>query len=137
MKIVITKILQITKTIVVLGATIFLGGCIGMNSKFDCNVSSGGKCAPMSSIHKMADHGEFNENYHHKAFESGVAKLNKQQGYPLESFAGNPLRSSESVQQIWIGPYEDATGNYHEPAYVYAVVKKGRWLGETGKTFED
>jgi len=54
------------------------------------------------------------------------ARLEKTMGIKKNE---TPIRSNEKIQQIWIGPYEDTNGNYHEAAYVYAVVKKGRWIG--------
>ena len=74
--------------------TIFLSGCAGMSSKFDCDVSSGGKCAPMHHINQMASHG---------------------------AFADKP-----EVRQIWIAPYEDSSGNYHEATSVYSTIKNRR-----------
>ena len=140
-----------------LGAPLVLSGCIGMNSKFDCNVSSDGKCASMGTIHKMADIGEFNEYPKHKIIENsniikasgsnrsniGTSNSNNinskypylgQKYYPntFSTFpTGHPLRTSETIQKIWIGPYEDDNGNYHEPSYVYAVIKKAKWLAES------
>jgi len=152
---VIKKVQVIVKAIAVFNTVLFLSGCIGMNSKFDCNVSSGGKCAPMNSIHKMADQGMFNSNsdgngndkrnrnnnHNHKLIEnSTMAKLSTSQGYPSgvdNFFIGKPIRSAETVQQIWIGPYEDTNGNYHESAYLYAVVKKSRWISEEKEIGQD
>ena len=111
-----------------------LSGCIGMNSKFDCNAASGGKCAPMSSINKMADYGAFQGA---GSRPRTLAQANQSYGYPLNTFAGQPIRSNESIQQIWIGPYEDTNGNYHEPSYLYTVIKKGRWFGEPANVIQD
>lgn len=116
--------------------TIFLSGCTNMNGQFDCNASSGGRCAPMNQINKMADYGMFREAAPHKATNFTEAK-NQNYGYPLNTFAGAPIRNSENVQQIWIGPYEDVNGNYHEPSYVYTVIKKGSWIGEPAAAIQD
>lgn len=48
------------KTIITLVLVFLLSGCAGMGSKFDCNVSSGGKCLPVDKINQMADAGMFN-----------------------------------------------------------------------------
>ena len=40
-----------------------------------------------------------------------------------------PLRYGETVQRIWIAPFEDTSGNYHQESYVYTIVKPGHWLG--------
>lgn len=115
---------------------VFLSGCAGMNGKFDCNVSSGGKCAPMNHINKMADRGAFNDNSFFKK-NNPMQIGNKKNGYPLNTFDGAPIRSNESIQQVWIGPYEDVSGIYHEPSYVYTVVKKGSWIGEPVNVIQD
>ena len=121
---------------------LFLSGCVGMGSKFDCDVDSGGKCAPMHHINKMASQGVFNENSLYgtpkeNALARAESKANRKNGYPLNAFDGTPIRSNENIQQIWIGPYEDTNGNYHEPSYVYAVIKKGRWFGEPANVTQD
>jgi len=113
-----------------------LSGCTNMNGQFDCNASSGGRCAPMNQINKMADYGMFHEAAPRKA-ASFTGTKNQNYGYPINTFAGAPIRNSENVQQIWIGPYEDASGNYHEPSYVYAVIKKGSWMGEPAAAIQD
>ena len=120
-----------------------LSGCIGMNSKFDCNAASGGKCAPMSNINKMADYGAFQNTDADSRADSSKAltQANKNyhslSAYPLNTFAGEPIRTNESIQQIWIGPYEDINGNYHEPSYMYTTIKKGKWFGEPVTAIQD
>ena len=116
-----------------------LTGCVGIGSKFDCNVNSGGKCAPMQQINKLADAGVFHNN--HQA-ELNLLATNKINNYSATKVAGvpqrgAPLRSNETVQQIWLGPYEDNTGNYHAATYVYSVVKKAQWLGEPTKVGQE
>ncbi|CAL7962414.1 conjugal transfer pilus assembly protein TraV [Gammaproteobacteria bacterium] len=121
---------------------LFLSGCVGMNSKFDCNVGSGGKCAPMNNINKMANLGEFNEGFlkygtdKENAIAKAENKIRKENSYLSDSSRANgtPIRTNEAIQQIWIGPYEDSMGIYHEPTTVYAVVKKGRWVGASEST---
>ena len=104
--------------------SIFLSGCMGMGSKFDCNVDSGGKCVPMHHINQMANYGVFNEKPYKVNNQNQIlAKNMKGTGIGNET----PIRSNEKTQQIWIGPYEDTNNNYHEASYVYAVVKKGGW----------
>ncbi|EKE01929.1 MAG: conjugative transfer: assembly [uncultured bacterium] len=118
-----------------------LSGCTSMNGKFDCNVGSGGKCAPMNHINQMANYGVFNDS---QLQATKTNKMNKTHLTPMEAPTyvyrtpdGLPIRSGESIQKIWIGPYEDDAGNYHEPSYVYVVSKKGKWLGESASAIQD
>jgi len=41
-------------------------------------------------------------------------------------------RYAETVQHVWIAPFEDTSGNYHEESNVYSVVEPGYW-GHTGE----
>jgi len=104
---------------------IFLSGCMGMGSKFDCNVESGGKCAPMHHINQMANYGTFAD----KSLKTDRLALTKVKDAENKQniYAAAPMRSNEKVQQIWIGPYEDANGNFYEGSNVYVVVKKSSW----------
>jgi len=112
-----------------------LTGCIGMGSKFDCNVDSGGRCAPMNHINKLANYGVFNERSH-KNNRDEIDKIDKmmlteRKGNKSQKIYGTtPIRSNEKIQQIWIGPHEDTNGNYHEGNYVYVVVKKSKWVNK-------
>jgi hypothetical protein len=88
-------------------------------------------CADTTSCHMTPD-GKCD------ASSDGSAPVNASQvyGYPLNAFEGKPIRKAESVQQIWIGPYEDQDGNFHEPSYVYTVTKKGTWIGDPPKDIQ-
>src|SRR3989304_3774247 len=55
------KLITFFRLLVISMLSIFLSGCMGMGSKFDCNVDSGGKCVPMHHINQMANYGVFNE----------------------------------------------------------------------------
>ncbi len=114
------KIARIIFLIFPLGLT----GCVGMNSSFDCNVTSGGKCAPMTTINEMVDRGGFRKikgkTIGYNQYFNNTNMINSDQ----------LLRSNESVQQIWIAPYEDTNGIYHDASSVYFVAKKGSWNGK-------
>jgi hypothetical protein len=106
---------------------IFLAGCSAMNSSFDCNVGSGGKCAPMPAVNEMANRG---------IFHGSRGRIGNFMDYKLSAgnYGANEkdslLRLGESVQQVWIAPYEDASGIYHDAASIYMVAQKGRWTGK-------
>ena len=120
-------------------SSIFLSGCVGMGNNFDCNVDSGGRCAPMHQINHMANYGSFSStgtfaNQSYALDKSKTVKRKDSNTQPNIDGAmpprSNLLRSNEKVQQIWIGPYEDTNGNYHEGSNVYTVVKKSEWINK-------
>ena len=41
--------------------------------------------------------------------------------------ASNSTRTSEAIGRIWIGPYVDDNGVYHEAGWVQAVLEPARW----------
>ena len=119
--------MQILKPLILI-LPIILTGCAAMDSSFDCNVGSGGKCASMPTINKMVNRGMY------QGSRGGIARAID---YKLLDGSSNHagekdslLRLNESVQQVWIAPYEDTSGIYHDASSIYMVAKKGRWTGK-------
>jgi hypothetical protein len=123
------KLLITTKTLAILLSGIFLSGCMGIGGQFDCNVNSGGRCAPMHHINRMANYGAFNEKLYKVNNQDLIYAGNKRDQQVNNVFSNPPLRSNEEIQKVWIAPYEDIHGNYHGGSYVYSIVKQGRWIG--------
>lgn len=117
-----------------------LGGltaCSIMNSSFDCPNKSGVNCKSLDQINRMVDSGEIRGRMQTGC--AGVAKCTdgaEFQSFPVSaSFrSGQPIRYGETVQRIWIAPYEDSEGNYHQDSIIYAVMKGGHWIGRPVKT---
>jgi type IV conjugative transfer system lipoprotein TraV len=51
--------------------------------------------------------------------------------------AGQPIRHSESIQKIYIFPYQDHAGNYYDTAIMYSVLEKSHWIGYPTKQVTD
>lgn len=128
---------RIILLLIVLPCTGLLSGCAGMNSKFDCEVNGQGMCAPLDRVNRLADQGAFNTTSENAGKISSsineTGAINTTQ--PSSHYAvdtpkpGEPIRYGETVQRVWIAPYQDTQGNYHEPSYVYTVVEPGHWVG--------
>jgi len=41
---------------------------------------------------------------------------------------GIPVRSDQKVLRVWVGPWEDESGVYHDQKYAYMVADEGRWV---------
>lgn len=118
----------------VLGISFALTGCAGMNGQFDCNKvgGMGVGCTSLDQVNKMANQGQFNRSSSNSVRPTYASNNvpNLQRGYSVSApTAGAPIRYSESIQQVWIAPYEDLSGNYHEPSLVYGVIKPSHWIG--------
>ena len=140
------------KLLCLLTSAALLSGCAGMNSDLGCNQVQGmSACTSMWTVNKMANQGAFNNTSHVVTDPNGKVittsttaggTLSQQSsssnpspnggtlGYmPPTSTTGEPIRVSESTQQIWIAPWVDTAGNFHDSDYVYHVVTPGHWIG--------
>lgn len=48
--------------------------------------------------------------------------------------SGLPIRKPPKVVRIWIAPWEDEAGDFHDQSFMYTMVNPGKWLVETNKT---
>ena len=118
-----------------------LSGCTGMNTKFGCNAVAGDSCTPVNKINQQADAGVY-ENTQSGTDGKTVSISNRLTAYGSRGNGGynvivpkpgEPIRFGESIQRIWVAPYEDTAGNYHEPSFIYTVLKKSHWIGLPAK----
>lgn len=101
----------------------------------DCaNKIQGLTCKSLGEVNDMVNRGEIRAGNAPK--EQGVAlskpepQVENFNSYPFSLvMSGEPLRYGETVLRVWIAPFEDTAGNYHDQSLVYTVVKKGHWLG--------
>ena len=58
----------------------------------------------------------------------GILKTSTQ-GYQVATpSAGQPVRSADTIQKIYIFPYKDKYGNYYDAQIMYAVLHKSHWI---------
>lgn len=108
-----------------------LSACItGLNSQFSCQSAKNyGRCLSLSEIDQKFDQGQLiAESDENLMYPQPQVTL----PYTFESFntdnTTHPLRRSETVKRIWIGPYEDTEGNYHQPSLIYTITQPGYWI---------
>jgi conjugal transfer pilus assembly protein TraV len=121
------------KIFCILPMSIVLVGCSEMNSQFDCPMKPGIRCESISSINSRVDRGEIG---HTKSTSISVTKVPAMPLYKDSNIGryqysgrGEPLRYGETVQRVWVAPFEDKQGNYHQESDIYTVVKPGHWIG--------
>jgi conjugal transfer pilus assembly protein TraV len=109
------------------------------NSSFDCPNKAGVNCRSLDQINRMVDNGQIHGRTQMDVREE--TKTNLVDGAEFQSFPtappfipGQPIRYGETVQRIWIAPYEDTDGNYHQDSLIYAIMKGGHWIGKPVKT---
>lgn len=127
----------------ILGPAVFLSficlslvGCSTSSETFDCQVGKGVGCKSISTVNKMVDQGYLEDEKGEEAAPSSVlsssspvisaASLPQQVETPLidEFFV---QRIQEEHLRVWIAPYQDVQGNFHEGSIVHTVLKPGYW----------
>jgi conjugal transfer pilus assembly protein TraV len=120
-----------------------LSGCTQMNTEFECPMKPGVRCESIDSVNERINRGEIGS---HGVNASGVSSLqktsanvslsenhntiNSMQNWKDNDFnKGEPLRYGETVMRVWISPFEDREGNYHQESTIYSVIKPGSWIG--------
>ena len=103
-------------------------GCSTMNSSFDCPNKAGVQCKSLDQINGMVDDGQI------QGRTQSDSKVNEPSGAEFQPysttasyFTEEPLRYGEAVQRIWVAPFEDTEGNYHQDHFIYTIAKGGHW----------
>lgn len=106
---------------VLLVQSVLLTSCANLNEDFDCPGPKGGSCKRMDQIYEMV-------NSEGGAAHSTLAVAPTRNPLIVEGRPGDPLRYGEGVMRVWIAPYEDIDGNYHQANQIYSVVREGHWI---------
>lgn len=124
------------KTSLFLSLTIALAGCASTgSSNFSCPAPNTGMCKPIHEVDKMVSNGELGQDNPSStnantmsAQQTAGAFDNFSTPYPASIITpGAPLRIQEQVMALWVAPYQDKQGNYHDPSTLYTVIEPGRW----------
>jgi len=137
------------KLILACSAASLLWGCSPMNGSFDCNKvgGMGAGCVSLDQVNQMASQGQFNQtpggmagiasSTSSGASSSGATSLagvaagmSSPSPYQIATpMPGAPVRVGETSQRLWVAPWVDTEGHYHEPSYIYFVTAPGYWVG--------
>ena len=122
-----------------------LTGCAIFKSDFSCDrVGGANGCVSMDQIYSEVQNGEITANKNpydgkkkskastikNNPVGSSAVNANLSEYRASIPEAGEPVRFGENIQKIWIFPFEDKQGNYHETAIVYAVLTPSHWIGQ-------
>ena len=116
-----------------------LCACSTTSETFDCQGGKGVGCKSISTVNNMVDQGSLGQARLEEGEEDmqsselpssapviSTASLPQQVEIPLsdEFFV---RRIQEEHLRVWIAPYQDAQGNFHEGSIVHTVLKPGYW----------
>lgn len=132
------KIVNLVKSLGLLNLVcLVLGGCASAGSShFSCPNPQTGMCKPIHDVDKMVSQGQIGSTSVTTVANTSAATNTGASGtfgnfstpYPAALVTpGVPLRLQEQVMAVWLAPYQDKQGNYHEPSTLYTVIKPGQW----------
>ncbi|MBY0280989.1 MAG: TraV family lipoprotein [Alphaproteobacteria bacterium] len=107
---------------------VFLSACTSNNEIFDCPAGKGMGCKSISEVNRMVDQGQFGSSSDQ---ETGSLKtlapiVMVPEDIPQTSTSGIE-RIPEQNLRLWIAPFQDEAGNFHEESAIHTVVRQGRW----------
>lgn len=118
-----------------------LTGCAVGHTSFDCGKTSPARCQSLSKIDKLVSQGRLKQHKYAKVIRPKSYRYNKPNYTSKISLptprSKHPLRASETVMRVWVAPFVDKQGDYHQPEYVYRVMKPGFWVGNPVKAVSD
>lgn len=116
--------------------TVVLNGCSSLNSNFECSMKPGVRCESLDQVNDQVNRGEIGgTTMQNISLYKPVAAMHPQSVYKDEINVLNhqPLRYGETVMRVWVAPYEDTAGNYHQESDIYTVIKPSHWIGNPPK----
>ena len=122
------KALKFISIIVVLQG---LGGCTKMSGTFDCPYGKGVGCRSITEVNQMVNDGKFNSVDSQASLQSPIVTSNKPQAITLADKA-RVHRIKEEHLKVWVAPFEDEQGNFHEDSVIHTVLKPGSWHTSEG-----
>lgn len=123
-----------------------LVGCTAYDENFDCPAGKGLGCQSVTEVKKQLNQGSIDmpETTTEAAARLGrgmpvIAPVvltgndslaNQHPGDPVVFIDSNGLmieRAREKPLRVWIAPYQDQSGNFHESSVVHTVITPGYW----------
>lgn len=114
----------------VLGMAILLSACSVGHEEFDCPNSVGGYgCKGMKEVHELVNQKQSGEIVTPVVKDVKAKTLSAHQIAQSDDSIIN--RVKEEQLRVWIAPFQDEQGNFHEPSVVHTVVRSGYWQMNT------
>ncbi len=125
-----------------------LVGCTSMSgldasSQYGCKAAPGVSCQSIKGVYENAAAGNLPFQKRGKGGDAAAATDTSAQApdtkYALAKLSpadmaamdsGIPVRQPPLVLRIWVAPWEDEAGDFHDQSHFYTMVHSGKWLIE-------
>ena len=102
-----------------------LGGCAKISGTFDCPYGKGVGCRSITEVNQMVNDGKLSSDSQ-ASLQSPIVTSNKPHAIALADKA-KVHRMKEEHLKVWVAPFEDEQGNFHEDSVIHTVLKPGSW----------
>lgn len=100
-----------------------LSGCSVAKEQFDCKYSAGIGCRSITEVNKMVTDGTLGST---NTINPKVSVANSK----VTTLNAEPIavkRVTEQYLRVWLAPFEDSEGHFHEDAIIHTVLRPGCW----------
>ena len=108
-----------------------LSGCSTMNDQFSCQMKPGVQCQSLDQVNAQIDKDEIKRlplsNDQKSISLVKSVPFNVTPSIAETKMKSRPMRIPGTLMPVWIMPYEDSHGNYHEASVVWIVARSGYW----------
>ena len=118
------KISQISMPIIIATSIVLTGCTSSTKSNFGCDAIANTSCIGMQQVNAIADNG----GYGGSSINTNINNLTSKGKLSTANLIGQPIRYGEEVSKVWISPYQDSEGDFHDSSNVYIVTKPGHWV---------
>lgn len=119
------------KVVFILALAISISACSIYSKDFDCKYEKGVGCKSISEVNHMVDKRQLKS-----AVEDKTLPVPLHASHEAKRQSSNPIvmsdqsmiqRVQEEHLRVWVAPYQDEQGNFHEASVVHTVIKPGYW----------
>lgn len=115
------------KQVFVLIAVLNTTACALYSKEFDSKYENGVGCRSISEVNQMVDDGTL-KGSEEKQYSTFTYSENEKLSKPIILSGQSMLqRVKEEHLRVWIAPFQDEQGNFHESSVVHTVIKPGYW----------
>ena len=105
---------------------LLLTGCSIPQDSFDCKYSKGVGCCSITEVNGMVNQGRLGK----KPFNDDTPLKDSVVLISPDSISADSMvikRITEEHLRIWLAPYQDKQGHFHEASIIHTVLKPGCW----------
>lgn len=120
--------------ILVLLSALILEGCAHTSENFDCKYNQGVGCKSISKVNRMVKNGELiiaeDEKLNPSNHKKSAVAIRE------DVITADDLRVERVTEQhlrVWLAPFQDEHGHFHEASIIHTVLKPGYWQAREAK----